>query len=39
MRVGRFGPYFEQQTNGKKLTVSIPNDVAPAEISEEVVQR
>ncbi len=39
VRVGRFGPYFEQQTNGKKLTVSIPNDVAPAEISEEVVQR
>ena len=33
VRVGRFGPYFEQQTNGKKLTVSIPNDVAPAEIS------
>jgi DNA topoisomerase I len=39
VRVGRFGPYFEQQTNGKKLTVSIPNDVAPAEITEEVVHR
>ena len=37
VRVGRFGPYFEQQTNGKKLTVSIPNDVAPADISAEVV--
>ena len=39
VRVGRFGPYFEQQSNGKKLTVSIPNDVAPAEISQEVVER
>ncbi len=24
IRVGRFGPYFEQETDGKKLTVSIP---------------
>jgi DNA topoisomerase I len=40
IRVGRFGPYFEQQqTDGKKLTVSIPNDVAPADISPDVAQR
>ncbi len=39
IRVGRFGPYFEQQADGKKLTVSIPNDVAPADFSEAVVQR
>ena len=39
VRVGRFGPYFEEQSNGTKLTVSIPNDVAPAEISQEVVER
>jgi DNA topoisomerase-1 len=39
VRVGRFGPYFEEQSNGTKLTVSIPNDVAPAEISREVVER
>lgn len=39
IRVGRFGPYFEQQADGKKLTVSIPDDVAPADISEEVANR
>lgn len=39
IRVGRFGPYFEQQSDGKKLTVSIPDDVAPADFSEAVVQR
>lgn len=39
IRVGRFGPYFEQQTNGEKLTVSIPEDVAPADISVDVAER
>jgi DNA topoisomerase I len=39
IRVGRFGPFFEQQTDGKKLTVSIPNDVAPADISPDVANR
>jgi DNA topoisomerase-1 len=39
IRVGRFGPFFEQQTDGKKLTVSIPDDVAPADISPEVASR
>jgi DNA topoisomerase I len=39
IRVGRFGPYFEQQADGKKLTVSIPNDVAPADITADVAQR
>jgi DNA topoisomerase-1 len=39
IRVGRFGPFFEQETDGKKLTVSIPNDVAPADISADVASR
>ncbi len=39
IRVGRFGPYFEQEADGKKLTVSIPDNVTPADISEEVAQR
>jgi DNA topoisomerase I len=39
IRVGRFGPFFEQETDGKRLTVSIPNDVAPADISPEVATR
>ncbi len=39
IRVGRFGPFFEQETDGKRLTVSIPNDVAPADISADVATR
>jgi DNA topoisomerase-1 len=39
VRVGRFGPYFESQDNGRKLTVSIPDDVAPADISSELAER
>jgi DNA topoisomerase-1 len=39
IRVGRFGPFFEQETDGKKLTVSIPDDVAPADISADVATR
>ncbi|HEV3299784.1 MAG TPA: type I DNA topoisomerase [Planctomycetaceae bacterium] len=39
IRVGRFGPFFEQETDGKRLTVSIPNDVAPADISADVAAK
>jgi len=39
IRVGRFGPFFEQEADGKKLTVSIPDDVAPADISPDVASR
>jgi DNA topoisomerase I len=38
VRVGRYGPYFEQQRNGEKLTASIPDDIAPADLSNEVAQ-
>ncbi|HUG89333.1 MAG TPA: type I DNA topoisomerase [Planctomycetaceae bacterium] len=36
IRVGRYGPYLEQQTNGEKLTASIPDDIAPADLSNDV---
>jgi DNA topoisomerase-1 len=39
IRVGRFGPFFEQESDGKRVTVSIPNDVAPADISADVASR
>ena len=39
VRVGRYGPYFEKQENGEKLTASIPDDVAPADISEEMAEK
>ena len=29
---GRYGPYFERQQNGEKLTASIPDDIAPADL-------
>jgi DNA topoisomerase-1 len=39
VRVGRYGPYFEKQENGERLTASIPDDVAPADISEEMAEK
>ncbi len=39
IRVGRYGPYFEMQTNGEKITVSIPDSVAPADISNADAER
>lgn len=31
VRVGKFGPYVEGSTNGKRLTASLPEDLAPAD--------
>jgi hypothetical protein len=39
IRVGRYGPYFEMQTNGDKITVSIPDSVAPADITNADAER
>ncbi|MFQ5732635.1 MAG: type I DNA topoisomerase, partial [Planctomycetaceae bacterium] len=39
VRVGRYGPYFEKQENGEKVTASIPADVAPADISNAVAEK
>ena len=39
VRVGRYGPYFEKQENGEKVTASIPADVAPADISNDVAEK
>ncbi|MEX1095642.1 MAG: type I DNA topoisomerase [Planctomycetales bacterium] len=39
IRVGRYGPYFERQVNGEKITASIPDDVAPGDISNEVAEK
>jgi DNA topoisomerase-1 len=39
IRVGRFGPFFEKEEDGKKLTVSIPDEIAPADITGEVAER
>ena len=39
IRVGKFGPYFEADQNGSAVTASIPDDVAPADLSEELAEK
>lgn len=39
IRVGRYGPYLEKQQNGEVITASLPDDVAPAELNNELVQK
>lgn len=38
VRVGRYGPYLEKQLNGEKLTASLPDDVAPAEVNNDLAE-
>jgi DNA topoisomerase I len=37
VRIGRFGPFVEMQENGETVTASLPEGVAPADLSEEEV--
>ncbi|MFG0331744.1 MAG: type I DNA topoisomerase, partial [Maioricimonas sp. JB049] len=37
VRVGRFGPYLERSENGETVTASLPNDINPADVSNELV--
>jgi DNA topoisomerase-1 len=43
VRIGKFGPYLEKESNGEKLTASLPNEIAPADLTpqfaEEQIQR
>ena len=41
VRVGRYGPYLQKQGNDEDgvVTVSIPDDVAPADITNEVAEK
>ncbi len=41
VRVGRYGPYFEKRNgdNGELMTASIPDDLAPADLSNELAER
>ena len=34
VRIGKWGPYLELRENGDRLTASLPDDVAPADLSE-----
>ena len=35
LRIGRFGPFLEMEGDGEPLRVSIPEDVAPSELTSE----
>ncbi len=39
VRVGRYGPYFEKMQGEEKLTASIPDSIAPGEITNAVADR
>ncbi len=39
VRVGKYGPYFEQANGEEKVTASIPDDMAPADLSDEYAQK
>jgi DNA topoisomerase-1 len=44
IRVGRYGPFIQEESgDGEKISVSLPNDIAPAdvtaELAEELIER
>lgn len=38
VRVGKYGPYVEGELDGERATASVPDDLAPADISKEKLQ-
>ena len=39
VRVGRYGPFFEKEDGDEKVTASIPDTIAPGEITNEVAEK
>lgn len=39
IRVGKFGPYLETERDGQPVTASIPADMAPADVTNEVAEK
>lgn len=39
IRVGKYGPYFEVEEDGEKITASLPDEVAPADVDDEMAQK
>lgn len=35
--IGKYGPYIETEVDDKKITASVPKDLAPAEMNQEMV--
>ena len=39
VRIGRYGPFLEQRRNGDRITSSIPEDLAPGDLTPELAAR
>jgi DNA topoisomerase I len=39
IRVGRYGPFLEDQTNGETINASLPEDISPAELNDEMARK
>lgn len=39
IRVGKYGPYLETERDGQPITASIPADMAPGDVTNEVAER
>jgi DNA topoisomerase-1 len=39
VRIGKYGPYIEQQVNGSVLRTTVPVDVAPADLTDSNVEK
>ncbi len=38
VRVGKFGPYLERSDNGETMTASLPDDISPADLSDQLAE-
>jgi DNA topoisomerase-1 len=39
VRIGQFGPFVAKEENGERLTASLPGDLPPAELTDELVEK
>lgn len=39
IRVGRYGPYLEKEENGAPVTASLPQEISPADVNDEMAQK
>lgn len=39
IRVGRYGPYLEREVDGEMETASLPNEISPADVTQELADK
>ena len=39
LRIGQYGPFIAKEENGERLTASLPPDLAPADLTDEMVEK